>query len=64
MNAPAKLGLFAVVLATALGVGAALGAAVGPIDVGTDPTHEAEEHEPVDGATTTTHLSGHGEEHG
>lgn len=38
----AKLTVFAMVLAAMFGAGAALGAAVGPIDVGGDPqpTHE------------------------
>lgn len=36
MNAPTKLGLFGAVLAASMAAGAALGALVGPIEVGDD----------------------------
>ena len=39
MRAPAKLAAYAVVLAIAVGGGAAVGAAAGPIDVGGEPDH-------------------------
>lgn len=44
MNPVAKLAGFALVLAAALGAGAALGAAVGPIDTGSGdaPSHAVE----------------------
>lgn len=40
MNPGAKLGAYGLVLAAALGGGAAVGAAAGPIDVGGTPAHE------------------------
>ncbi len=39
MRAPAKLAAYAVVLAIAVGGGAAVGAAAGPIDMGGEPDH-------------------------
>lgn len=39
MNAPAKLGAYAILLALVLGAGAAIGAAVGPFDDEPDATH-------------------------
>ena len=40
----AKLAAFVVVLAATFGAGAALGAAVGPIDVGGDPEPGHQQH--------------------
>ncbi len=37
MSAGLKLGAYALVLAAALGAGAAVGAAAGPIDIGGEP---------------------------
>ena len=52
MNTPAKLGAYGLVLAVALGGGAAVGGAVGPIDAdgGDDPP--AGEHDTHDSAAT------------
>lgn len=52
MNAGVKLAAFAAVVAVAFGGAAAVGAAVGPIDVGGDAPHAT--HIGDDGATTTT----------
>ena len=51
MNVPLKLGAFGRVLALCFGAGAAVGAAVGPIDVGGAPTpaHEPMPQDPHDG---------------
>ena len=62
MNAAGKLAAFAAVLATAFGGAAAVGAAVGPIDVGGDAPHST--HDVHDGSTTTVatmdaHEDGH-----
>jgi hypothetical protein len=55
MTAAARLAGFAVVLATALGGGAALGAAVGPINDDPAPApHDGGSHEPVPGPGATT----------
>ena len=55
MNAPAKLAAYALVLTIAMGGGAAVGAAVGPIDVGGDndgePGHQMEPEPDTDPAT-------------
>lgn len=51
MNAGAKLGAYGLVLAAALGGGAAVGAAAGPIDVDDAPAH----HMHDDGPTTPDH---------
>ena len=53
----AKLAAFALALAAAVGGGALVGAAAGPIDVGGDPAHEQDgPHRDGDGTTTeTTH---------
>ena len=40
MNVPVKLGAFGLILALCFAGGAALGAAVGPIDVGGSPSHD------------------------
>ena len=40
MSAGAKVAAFVLAIAAAAGGGAALGAAVGPIDVGGEPAHE------------------------
>ena len=48
-NAGLKLAAFALLLATALGVGAAVGTAVGPIDTGerrSSPTTTIDVHDP------------------
>ena len=39
MNVPARLAIFGLVLGTAFGVGASLGAAVGPLDDGNAQHH-------------------------
>lgn len=55
MTAAARLAGFAVVLAAALGGGAALGAAVGPINDDPAPaTHDGGSHEPAPGPGATT----------
>lgn len=71
MTPATKLAAFALVLLAAFGLGSALGAEFGPIDVRPAehqaPEHEApehevpEQHEPTgaDGATSTTHAPGH-----
>ena len=50
-----KLGAYGIVLAASLGVGAVVGDAVGPIDVGT-PSHETDHSDPTgkDQAPTPT----------
>ena len=59
-----KLLAFAVALAAAFGGGAALGGAVGPIDVGGDDEHLVE-HTPASiGPTPTTEPAPHDEPHG
>jgi hypothetical protein len=56
MEVPAKLAAFGVVLALSLAGGAALGAAVGPIDVDGSPSHT----EPMTPATSVpSHEEGH-----
>ena len=55
MNAGAKLGAYGLVLAAALGGGAALGGAAGPIDVDDAPVHD--QHEDPDP------RSEHGDDH-
>ena len=45
-SVPARLAAFAVVLLAALGVGAAVGAAVGPIDVADEPAHDMPAEQP------------------
>jgi hypothetical protein len=60
VNPGAKLAGYALVLAAALGAGAALGTAVGPIDVGGD-THAGSHAED----STTTTAPGHADgDHG
>lgn len=51
MNAGAKLGAYGLVLAAALGGGAGLGAAAGPIDVSADEEHHSDPA-PVEGTST------------
>jgi hypothetical protein len=48
MNAATKLGAFGIVLGLSLAGGAALGDAVGPIDVGEPEAHDTHEPAPVD----------------
>jgi hypothetical protein len=57
MTVPVKLGAFALALAAALGVGAAIGEAAGPLDVGGDDEHV------VDQPTDTTAPHDEGESH-
>lgn len=61
MRAPdrpsARLALFGVALAAALGLGAAVGSAAGPIDIGGDPA----DHTPT---TTSTGSDGWGDHGG
>ena len=60
MSVPAKLGAFGVVLALCFAGGAAVGAAVGPIDVGgsTAPEHQPEPaHDPA--PEPVDHEGGH-----
>jgi hypothetical protein len=59
MNAGAKLGAYGVALLALLGVGAAVGGAAGPIDVG--DTHAHDTHNPTT-TTTDTHGGGHAAE--
>ncbi len=47
MNAGAKLGAYGLVLAAALGGGAAVGGAAGPIDVDDAPAHDQHDGEPM-----------------
>lgn len=55
MTAAARLAGFAVVLATAFGGGAAVGAAVGPVNDDPDPApHDGGSHEPAPDAGATT----------
>ena len=61
MTAGAKLAAFALVLAGALGVGAAVGSAVGPIDT-TPERHEPTHSEPSH--TDPTHVEPHLHTHG
>ena len=58
MNVPAKLAAYGLVLALCLGAGAAVGAAVGPIDVG-----GASDHAPEPTTPTPVPHSGHQEGH-
>jgi len=51
VSAPAKLGAFGLLLATALGGGAALGAALGPIDVD-DPAAHGRHEAAIEPAST------------
>lgn len=51
MSPVRKLAAFALALAAAVGIGAAVGAAAGPIDTGDEPAHET---------TTTTDGGDHG----
>lgn len=55
-----RLGLFAAALAVSFGTAAAVGAAVGPIDVGGDPGQEMPHVEPHD---TTVHDAEGGTNH-
>jgi hypothetical protein len=50
-----KLGAYGVLLAAMFGVGAAVGAAAGPIDVGGTTTHQPTQHTP----TTSVEASPH-----
>ena len=61
MNAAGKLAAFAAVVATAFGGAAAVGAAVGPIDVGGEAPHSTHDvHESTTTvATTDMHEDGH-----
>lgn len=52
MNAGAKLGAYGLVLAAALGGGAALGGAAGPIDVDDAPTHGQHDDTPTNDTPT------------
>lgn len=50
MKPASKLAAFAVLLVLAFGVGSAVGAAVGPVDVGGDaPAHVDDAHDPSHG---------------
>jgi hypothetical protein len=59
VNPAAKLAAFALVLTGALGAGAALGSAVGPIDVGGDPRPEHDDQHPSEPTATTAPHDGH-----
>lgn len=64
MSRGTKLAAYALVLAAALGTGAAIGSAAGPIDVG--GSDHGEPHR-EDGPTATTvgpHGDDHGDDHG
>ena len=54
MNAPTKLAAFGAVLALSLAGGAAVGSAVGPVDVGEPATHDDDHTD--EGATRTDEL--------
>ena len=56
MNASLKLGAYGLVLLAALGVGAAVGNAAGPIDVAGGPTHGTDGHQTDDAMNDTTAL--------
>jgi hypothetical protein len=56
-----KLAAFAAVVATAFGGAAAVGAAVGPIDVGGQAPHST--HNGGDGTTTTVSMDMHEDGH-
>jgi len=56
VNAGAKLGAYGLVLAAALGGGATLGAAAGPIDIGDAPVHGA--HDPNPNPTPAPSVGG------
>lgn len=58
MRPGVKLAAFALVLAAAFGVGAAVGTAAGPIDVGGGADH-TEVHDEGPPATTVVHPAGH-----
>ncbi len=60
MNAGAKLGAYGLVLAAALGGGAGLGGAVGPIDVSDEPAHDEHEDTPMDPTTAPSTNNGVG----
>jgi hypothetical protein len=64
VNVGLRLGAFALALAAALGIGAAIGEAAGPLDVRDDePEHVVDHGSTVDDTTTTT-AAGHGGIHG
>ena len=56
MNAGAKLGAYGLVLAAALGGGATLGAAAGPIDIGDAPVHD--DHDPDPAPSSAPSVAG------
>jgi hypothetical protein len=58
VHLPLKLAAFALALAAALGVGAAIGEAAGPIDVDGGEEHEVE-HTPTSTTQPESHLGGH-----
>lgn len=58
MRPAVKLAAFAVVLAAAFGIGAAVGAAVGPIDVDGDNSHTVV-HDDGPSPTTVVHPAEH-----
>lgn len=62
MNPGAKVAGYALVLAAALGAGAALGSAVGPIDVGGGTHSTPQGGDPV--TTTSAPHAGGGGDHG
>ena len=67
MRAPAKLAAYGAVLAIALGAGAGLGAAVGPLDVGGDgdePATHTSHTTPTTPATPATPTTGAPADHG
>jgi hypothetical protein len=65
VNAPARLGAFAVVLAAAFGGGVAVGAAVGPIDQPAPEPHPTHQQEPAasDPPPPSTTAEGHDGSH-
>lgn len=60
MNAGAKLAAYSLVLAGMVGAGAALGAAVGPLDTGGGAHGEHDVVEPAERDTTTSTTMGSG----
>jgi hypothetical protein len=56
MNAGAKLGAYGVALVAFLGVGAAVGSAAGPIDVGDTATHDTHDTDTAEEPTMTSDL--------
>ena len=56
MRAAVKLGAYGLALVAVLGVGAAVGAAAGPIDVGENASHSSDDHEAEDSMNESAEL--------